>query len=158
MNDGTQLLSDYRDVLSDIFITHAWRGHGSAIFLELGKLTPKLRSDGSSGNPDGEFTLMIGWSWRIEEADHIVCGSESEVEVFEHWLRKLVGRKVLNVTTFGRIPEIMLSLSDDLYVSSFMTAEGGPEWALMDHRTNGLPTLMTKKGRLWPEERRSSCS
>jgi len=152
MNDGTGLLSDYRKALSGISIAHAWRGHGSAIFLEFGNLTPKLRKDGTPGNPDGELTLMIEWSWRIEEADRIACGSGSEEETWEPWLGKLVGRTVLDVTTFGRLPELMVSLSDDLFVSSFMTAEGDPQWALMDHRANGLSTLMSKHRRIGPEE------
>ena len=158
MHDGAVILDRYRAALRGMAVAHVWRGHGSAIFLEFGELTPKLRKDGTPGNPDGELTLMIEWTWRIEEADYIACGSASNEELWELWLGRLIGRSVLDIETFGRLPEIVLTLSDDLYVSSYMTAEGGPEWALMDHRENGLPTLMSRHGRIGPEELLSTSS
>jgi hypothetical protein len=48
-------------------VTHVWRGYGSALFLEMGKLTPQMRRDGTPGNPKGEMELMIEWNWRIED-------------------------------------------------------------------------------------------
>ncbi|WP_126665459.1 hypothetical protein [Croceibacterium ferulae] len=152
MDDEAHLLDKYKQALQGISVSHAWRGHGSAIFLEFGKLTPKLREDGTTGNPDGELSLMIEWSWRIEEADYIACGSSSEEKVWRPWLAKLIGKVVLDVTLFGRLPELMLTLTDDLYLSSFMTAEGHPEWALIDHRNGGLPALVSLHGRIGSED------
>lgn len=152
MQENTELLESYRCALRGMSVSHAWRGHGSAIFLEFGKLTPKARTDGSPGNPDGELSLMIGWSWRIEEADAIVCGSWSDDAFWESWLEKLIGRTVSDLEVFGRLPEVNLSLSGDIYVVSFMTSAGGPEWAVMDHRDNGLSTMMSKHGRVSAED------
>lgn len=129
-------------------VSQAWRGYGSAIFLEFGALTPRSNRDGTPGNPDGELSLMIEWSWRIEEAGHIVCGSWGNEELWEPWLKKLVGRVVLDVEVFGRLPEVMLSLSGHVYLASFMTAEGDPQWVLIDHRENGLPALRSERGRI----------
>jgi hypothetical protein len=58
-------------------IAHAWRGHGSALFLELGRLhrvdlTRLVRRQKQSGNPKGEAGVMIEWSWRIERVVHVV--------------------------------------------------------------------------------------
>ncbi len=156
MEDGPHLLNRYRQALKEMSISHVWRGYGTAIFLEFGELTPKLRKDGTPGNPDGELTLMIEWSWRVEEADYIAFGSWSQDKDWEPWLGRLVGRKVLDVGVFGRLPEVNMSLSDDMYVVSFMTAESGPEWALIDHRENGLPTLISKHGRIGSEDHLSS--
>jgi len=39
--------------LSRMEIMHVWRGYGSALFLELGNLTPTVRRDGTPGNPEG---------------------------------------------------------------------------------------------------------
>jgi hypothetical protein len=114
--------------------------------LEFGALTPERRRDGSEGNPDGELSLMIEWSWRIEEGKQIVCGSWSEDALLESALERLVGRNVVDLTVFGRLPEVLLSLSGDIHVASFMTAEGEPEWALMDHREGGLPTVISQGG------------
>ena len=40
-------------------VTHAWRGYGSAIFLEFGALRERPRRDGTPGSPEGDLGLMI---------------------------------------------------------------------------------------------------
>jgi hypothetical protein len=47
-------------------ISYLWRGYGSAIFIEMGDLTPTNR-DGSPGHPEGQVSLGVAWSWRIED-------------------------------------------------------------------------------------------
>lgn len=32
-------------------VSHVWQGHGSALFLEPGELAPRVRLDGSLGDP-----------------------------------------------------------------------------------------------------------
>ena len=74
----TALDTFHRIALVGMEVAHLWRGHGSAIFLEFGTLSPgSVRRDGSPGNPMGEITIGIEWSWRIENANSIVCGSWS---------------------------------------------------------------------------------
>jgi hypothetical protein len=58
--------SPFRNALIGKPVSHVWRGYGSAFFLEFGKLTPRKRKSGEAGNPMGELTLMVEWSWRIE--------------------------------------------------------------------------------------------
>ncbi|WP_339159705.1 hypothetical protein [Methylobacterium bullatum] len=130
----TDWIEHFREAACGMPVSHVWRGHGSALFIELGALTPTTRRDGSSGNPMGEIGLMIEWSWRIEDARSIACGSWSDEVLWQPSFNRLFGREVIDLTTFGRLPEIMLSLSGDLYVASFMTAEGDPEWSLFDRR------------------------
>lgn len=121
-------------------VSHVWRGHGSALFVELGRLTPTTRRDGSPGNPEGEIGLMIEWSWRIEDERSIVCGSWSDEALWQTSFARLVGQRGSDITTFARLPEIQLSLSGGLHVASFMTAEGDPVWTLFDRRE---PTTVT---------------
>jgi hypothetical protein len=59
-----------------------------------------------------------------------------------------LGREVLNVSTFGRLPEVALSLAGELHVVSFMTAEGDPAWALFDRRTPKTVALHCRSGLL----------
>ena len=59
-------------------VSHVWQGYGSAIFLEFGRTQTGRRRDGSPGNPRGEWSLMIQWSWRIEGKRRIWCGSSSD--------------------------------------------------------------------------------
>ena len=132
-------------------VSHVWRGHGSALFVELGKLTPRTRRNGSPGEPDGEMALMIEWSWRIEEERSILCGSWSDEELWAPSFAKLIGQSVDNLTTFARLPEVMISLSGDLHISSFMTGDGDPAWALFDRRGPEMITLFCRSGQITEE-------
>lgn len=91
---------------------------------------------------------MIQWSWRIENARSILCGSWSEEDLWEATFDQLRNSAVVDVSTIGRLPEIAVSLTGGLYVSSFMTAEGDPQWSLFDRRGETLRTLSVLNGSL----------
>lgn len=61
-------------------------------------------------------------------------GSSSDEILWGPTFARLVGRRVIDVATFGSLPEVLISLSDDLHVASFSTLEGDPEWTLFDPR------------------------
>ena len=149
-NDVASALQTFRDALVSLPLSHLWRGYGSAIFLEFGRLTPSAgtRRDGAALDPRGEFGLMIQWSWRIENATSILCGSWSEEFLWGPTFDLLRNKVVQELSVVGRLPEIAIVLAGDLYVSSFMTAEGDPQWALFDRRGGALRTLSVSEGRL----------
>ena len=118
--------ADLISPLLGLVVTHTWRGHGSAIFLELGPLS---RPPGN--NPMGVATVMLEWSWRVEAARSISFGSFSTDRKIETGLANLVGRRIEHIELFGRLPEVMLTLSGGQWVCSFATAEGQPEWAFL---------------------------
>jgi hypothetical protein len=89
-----------------------------------------MRLDGKKGNSRGEATLAIEWSWRIEGARSILCGSWSDATLWPKTFAKLRGEKVVDVTLFGRLREIELILSSGVRVISFSTIEGHPRWML----------------------------
>jgi len=113
-------------------ISHVWNGHGPAIFLEFGTLTPRTRRNGTTGNPQGEMAFSVEWSWRIEGKRRVWCGSWSDKERWERVLPLLKGATVARVSLFGRLGEVALDLSNGLHLLSFMTYEGDPEWTLMN--------------------------
>ncbi|ATN34656.1 hypothetical protein ACO34A_12680 [Rhizobium sp. ACO-34A] len=78
---------------------------------------------------------MIEWSRRIEGEDAILCGSGSDAEDWEDVLKSLIGRRVQDVSLCGRLPELSIALGGGLYVASFMTADGQPQWTIFDHRS-----------------------
>jgi hypothetical protein len=122
-----QVFDGYRDKRRGLPVSHVWRGHGSALILEFGHLSPgKARSDGQAGNP------QIQWSWRIENVSKILCGSWSDEELWEPPLKRLLGQKVVDAGCFGRLSEITIDLTNGFHVVSFMTAEGEPEWVIFD--------------------------
>jgi hypothetical protein len=121
----------YRTALRLQRLSAVWRGHGSAIFLEFGRLSPRIRRDGSTGNSRGDYTVMIQWSWRIEHENSILCGSWSDEKDWEEVFKSLVGRKVEGISLYGRLPELSIELSGGIHVASFMTADGQPAWTIL---------------------------
>jgi hypothetical protein len=96
-------------------LSHAWRGHGSALFLELGALRNQGRSRlprGHPRNPRGEAGVMIEWSWRIERRRSIQAGSWSSERRIDAAVRGLVGPSLTEIAVTGRLPELSLTLSD----------------------------------------------
>jgi hypothetical protein len=142
--------SPFFEALIGKAVTHVWRGHGSAMFLEFGKLTPRTRIDCTPGQPDGEISLMIEWSWRIERPKSILGGSWSAEGRWPGMYEKLKGATVSEVQLYGQLPEICVSLSNGLRVASFMTAEGQPEWALIARQPK-IGSLCVKRGSLYVE-------
>lgn len=128
-----RVFDGYRDKLRGLPVSHVWRGHGSALFLEFGQLSPgKALADGKAGNPQGQFGIMIQWSWRIENGSKILCGSWSDEKLWELSFKRLTGEKVVDAGCFGRLLEITVDLTSGLHVVSFMTVEGEPEWTIFD--------------------------
>lgn len=130
MPTSSAIFEKCRSALISQPLSAVWRGHGSAIFLEFGRLSPQAKRDGSVGDLQGDCTVMIEWSWRIESEDAILCGSGSEEEDWEKVFKSLIGCKVQDVSLYGRLPELLIALTGGLYVSSFMTAEGQPAWTI----------------------------
>jgi hypothetical protein len=147
-NEGFNALSTFRDALVGLPLSYLWRGYGSAIFLEFGQLTPRTRRSGDAGNPKGEFGLMIQWSWRIENRASILCGSWSDEALWESTFDLLRNKAVVDISIMGRLPEVVVALAEDHYISSFMTADGDPSWTLFDRRGDVGRWLTVREGRL----------
>lgn len=140
--------SKLADQLQGMELTHVWRGYGSALFLEFGKLTQGERSDGSPGQPEGVVSIGIEWSWRIEHGLSIACGSWSDDERWEPAFERLRNQHVKQLQLFGRLPEIALSLSDDLHVLSFSTTDGDPAWSIVDRRKSDHVWFSVREGQI----------
>jgi hypothetical protein len=114
-------------------IARTKRGDGSLIFLEIGELTETIRQRGDGTTRlsiRGEYTLMIEWSWRVERLRSIWFGSFNSQRQIDNRLEKLVGLTIENIGVEGRLPEIVVALSNKMWVHSFMTTDGQPDWIL----------------------------
>jgi len=80
---------------------------------------------------------MIQWSWRIENTVSILRGSWSEEQLWEPMFDLLRNKTVVDLSVVGRLPEIVVAQTEG-HVSSFMTAEGDPQWSLFDRRGGTL--------------------
>ena len=140
------------ELLTGKVISHAWLGHGSVLFLELGELSAgDVRKDGSKGNGKGEITIFIGYDWRIERKGSILGGSNDSKKRFNSFAKKLVGKTILLASTTGRIPELQLQLSDGLWVGTFSHEKGQPEWDVGFCKPD-LGYLCVKRGKLSVED------
>lgn len=107
-------------------ISYVWRGHGSALFLEFGKLK-KLRG---KNHPQGEFSLMLDCDWRVEKPRSIWFGSFCSYQRIENQIKHLIGESVKNIEFIGKLPELVISLTPNLRVASFNSYKGQPDWTL----------------------------
>lgn len=133
-------------------VSHIWRGYGSALFLEFGTLSERSKRDGSAGDPEGEMSLMIEWSWRIEGKRSILCGSWGDERRWSRVFHVLQGRVVHNASFFGHLPEIEIQLSNGARVISFMTSEVDPAWVLFERGAQKVRALHVRRGRLCIED------
>jgi len=91
---------------------------------------------------------MIQWSWRIENMVSILCGSWSQEPLWKPSFNLLHDKTVVDVSVFGRLPEVSVALNEGFFVSSFMTAEGDPSWVLFDRRSDTERWLSVREGSL----------
>jgi hypothetical protein len=127
----------------------AWRIATSSIAACRVAVTLRVRAGAASHspwprlaacNPRGELGLMIQWSWRIENTVSILRGSWSEEQLWEPMFDLLRNKTVVDLSVVGRLPEIVVAQTEG-HVSSFMTAEGDPQWSLFDRRGGTLRML-----------------
>ena len=134
-------------------ISHAWLGHGSALFLELGTLSERRnRKDGSVGNPQGEISVIIDFNWRVERQKSILGGSNDSKKRCISISQKLLGASIISAQVVGRIPELQLQLSNGLWVVTFSHYKGQPSWAVL-FKALGLGTLCVERGKLHVDNR-----
>jgi hypothetical protein len=131
-------------------VSSVWRGHGSAVFLELGALRKRhFRRPGEESTrlrkDKGEATVMVEWSWRIERARSIAVGSWSTERRINSGIKALLGARVVGISLEGRLPELVISFTGARWLQSFMTAEGQPQWAV---KLPDFTWLRVRKGRL----------
>jgi hypothetical protein len=115
-------------------ISYIWQGYGSAVFIEFGDLSPRTNRDGSPGHPEGQISLGVEWSWRVEDDSSILCGSWSEEELWEPTFARFRDARVGGLKLFGRLPEVELLTDRGVRFLSFSTTDGQPQWNLVDRR------------------------
>jgi hypothetical protein len=88
---------------------------------------------------------MIEWSWRVERRRSIEVGSWSPDRRINRGIKRLTGSRISDVRIAGRLPELVVALTDGRWLHSFMTADGQPAWALL---LQDGTSLAVEEGRL----------
>ena len=109
-------------------VGHAWKGYGSAIFLELGNLTPP-KSEKLS-HPSGDWCIAIEWDWRVELGSGVLFGSSNTGAEIAERISELEHSTIQSIHTFGNVPELLVSLSTGHHIRSTVMLTGDPEWSI----------------------------
>ncbi|KQZ44951.1 hypothetical protein [Duganella sp. Root1480D1] len=131
MTRSSITLADANKLLRSIFdlpVSLPWKGHGSAIFLELGKLAPLSRSKQRRQN--GEVTIYIGWEWRVEQGCRVLYGSSNSRPQIDDCLDGLLGATIKSIAIEGRVPELVIEFSNDQRLISAAMCTDISEWSV----------------------------
>jgi len=122
----------------------AWKGYGSVIFLELGRLSPPRQPRGQ--HERGEACVCVGWNWRVESSSSILFGSADTRPKIAEGIRGLQGSRIDNIAVDCAVPEILLSFSNHQRMRSLAITIGDPEWGI---RLPSGSWLSTRNGEFW---------
>ena len=130
-------------------VSHVWFGDYSALYLEVGELTPSklIGRDGSLGNPRGDFTVCAGFDWRIERLRSVYGSRDCTRKRQRSITSKLLGTMVTSATVYGRLPELQVGFSSGMWLITFGLGRGDPDWSVSFRRPSILH-LCTRNGRL----------
>ena len=122
--------SEFKTIVEPLIglsVSRPWRGHGAALFMELGPLTGTYPG---SGRPKADAGVAFDWCWRVESYGAVAFGSSSGDRKIDHGILSLEGAFIECITIVGRLPELSVQLSDGRWIQSFAAAEGQPGWSL----------------------------
>ena len=104
-----------------------WKGYGSAIFLELGKLAPPERS---ARHDTGEACISLEWDWRVEEGAAVLYGSSNSRPDIMCGIESLRGSSIEKILIHGQVPELFIQFSNAQRLMSAVMVTGDPEWSI----------------------------
>jgi hypothetical protein len=120
--------------LAGLVVSRPWIGAGSAIFLELGDLTP-LEWRGQL-YPKGEACISVEWDWRVEDGVSVLYGSSNSRPRISRGIASLQGTRAQSLSVVGEVPELFVVFSNGQCLRSMVMVTGDPEWSvrLLDGR------------------------
>ena len=122
-------------------VSHTWQGYGSAIFLELGELSPA--SEGRHSYSRGQACIWVQWDWRVERGVSVLFGSSEGRPSIQRGLASLEGTCVQSIAVSGEVPELQVEFSNGLRLRSMVMAAGDPQWTI---RLQGGDYIVVKSG------------
>ena len=105
-----------------------WKGYGSAVFLELGQLTPVVFKRHQHEN--GEACIEIGWNWRVEEGARVLYGSSNSRPEIASGISSLQGTRIQSIDVIGDVPELAVYFSNGQCLHSMAMLTGDPAWSI----------------------------
>jgi hypothetical protein len=125
------LKSEIRSLLQSLVghtVSLPWKGYGSAIFLELGQLTPVVYK--RHQHERGEACIEIEWDWRVEEGAGVLYGSSNSRPEIASCIRSLQGTRIQSLDVIGDVPELVVRFSNGQCLRSMAMLTGEPMWSI----------------------------
>lgn len=131
MSDSVCSIEEFCRLVKDLeglAVTHPWKGHGSAVFLELGQLT----AEEFKGRQyiSGEACIWVQWDWRVEDGLTVLFGSSNSQPHIQKGIASLEGTTIQSVSIAGDIPELVVSFSNGHCLRTMVMVTGNPEWSV----------------------------
>ena len=131
MTDTVLTSEEFEELARSLFglvVSLPWKGYGSAIFFELGSLSP-LESKRRHHNK-GEACIAVQWDWRVEAEAAVLYGSSNSRPTIEAGVLTLQGTTVESVAVVGHIPELVVHFSNGHCLRTMVMVTGDPEWSV----------------------------
>jgi hypothetical protein len=114
--------------LVGLTVSLPWKGYGSAIFLELGRLTPPTSPRRHHGR--GEACIAVEWDWRFEAGSEILYGSSNSGPEIESGINSLRDATIDGIALSGQVPELTVGFSNGHCLRSMSMVAGHPRWSV----------------------------
>lgn len=108
-------------------VSLAWKGNGSAIFLELGELAP---SGPGRRHNDGQACIGVEWDWRVEAQGTVLYGSSNSGPQIDAGIHTLQGETITSMSVAGDVQELVIHFSNGHCLRSMAMVTGGPAWSI----------------------------
>jgi len=129
-----------------LVVSDVWKGIGTAIFLELGKLHKHQDSKPHNSKGKGDITIDLQWSWRLESKQSIIVGSNDSKIKITNQFKNILGNKIKSISIVDGLPELLVEFENNRFLHTFSTQKGQPEWALFFFKKGWLEV---KKGKIY---------
>src|SRR6516165_3804889 len=105
-----------------------WKGYGTMIYLELGRLAPVTSPRQHHGR--GEACISVDWDWRVEAGSGILYGSSNSGPEIESGIDSLRGSTIDGISLSGQVPELTVKFSNGHCLRSMSMVAGDPRWSV----------------------------
>ena len=114
--------------LIELPVSLPWKGYGSAVFFELGDLSP-LKSKRAHHN-ESAACISVAWDWRIEAGSAVLFGSSNRRPRIAAGIRALQGETIDSIRVAGQVPELVVCFSNGYCLKSMVMVTGDPKWSI----------------------------
>jgi hypothetical protein len=139
--------------------SHINRNYSTPLFLEVGKLSKKYyryRNGREIFIIQGKNTFALGLNWRVERPRSIYFGSFNKFDLIKKRLLEINNTKIRSISVEGRLPELVIELSNGLWIHSFhegAVSETQPTWYIAFHKGRlSRKLLLSRCGKLVSED------